>query len=121
MFVIIGYVFMCVCILGAYVWHGGHLAVFWQPSEIIIIFGGAIGGMVAGSSAKGLKLFGKALPTIFKGSPFNKVFYMDLFACLFELLAKVRKEGLMSIEGDVEVDKKLPQINSDLGLTALNF
>ncbi|WP_027468084.1 flagellar motor stator protein MotA [Deefgea rivuli] len=123
MFVIIGYIFMCVCILGAYVWHGGHLAVFWQPSEIIIIFGGAIGGMIAGASPKSLKLFGKALPTIFKSSAFNKAFYMDLFACLFELLAKVRKEGLMSIEGDVEdphaspIFSKYPKISHDHHIT----
>ncbi|QLG87880.1 flagellar motor stator protein MotA [Chitinibacter bivalviorum] len=102
MFVIIGYIFMCACILGAYASHGGHLGVLWQPSEIIIIFGGAIGGMIAAQGGKGMKAFVKALPSIFKGSPYGKAFYMDLFACLFELLAKVRKEGLMSIEGDVE-------------------
>jgi chemotaxis protein MotA len=43
-----------------------------------------------------------ALPGIFKGSKFTKVLYVDLLAMLFEVLAKVRKEGLMSIENDVE-------------------
>lgn len=102
MFVIIGYVFMCACILGAYAFHGGHLGVLWQPSEIVIIFGGAFGGMIAGFGGKPLKATLKAFPTIFQGSKFSKAFYMDLFACLFEILSKVRKEGLMSIEPDVE-------------------
>lgn len=101
MFVIIGYVFMCVCILGAYAWHGGHLAVLWQPSEIVIIFGGGIGAMIAGYGSS-LKSVMKAIPSIFKGSAYSKAFYMDLFALMYEILSKVRKEGLMSIEGDVE-------------------
>ncbi|QNM98267.1 flagellar motor stator protein MotA [Chitinimonas koreensis] len=101
MFVIIGYIFMSVCIFGAYAMHGGHLGVLWQPSEIVIIFGGGIGAMIVayGSSLKSVL---KAVPTVFKGSAYGKSFYMDLFALLYEILSKVRKEGLMSIEGDVE-------------------
>ncbi|WP_148715646.1 flagellar motor stator protein MotA [Chitinolyticbacter meiyuanensis] len=102
MFVIIGYVFMCACILGAYAFHGGHLGVLWQPSEIVIIFGGALGAMIAGYGGKPLKAVLKAMPSVFKGSKYGKAFYMDLFALMFEILSKVRKEGLMSIEGDVE-------------------
>ncbi|WP_410498405.1 flagellar motor stator protein MotA [Chitinibacter sp. S2-10] len=111
MFVIIGYVFMCACILGAYAAHGGHLGVLWQPSEVVIIFGGALGGMIAAQGGKGLKSVMKALPLVFKNSPYNKPFYLDLFACLFEILAKVRKEGLMSIEGDVEEPENSPIFN----------
>ncbi|WP_273427929.1 flagellar motor stator protein MotA [Chitinibacter tainanensis] len=123
MFVILGYVFMCTCILGAYAWHGGHLGVLWQPSEIVIIFGGAIGGMIAAQGGKGMKAFVKALPSVFKGSAYSKAFYMDLFACMFELLAKVRKEGLMSIEGDVEdphaspIFSKYPKVSHDHHVT----
>ncbi|AOX99473.1 flagellar motor stator protein MotA [Jeongeupia sp. USM3] len=102
MFVVIGYIFMCACIFGAYAAHGGHLAVLWQPTEIVIIFGGALGAMIVGYGGKPLKAVMKALPTLFKGSAYSKAFYMDLFALLFELLTKVRKEGLMSIEADVE-------------------
>ncbi|MGL6040969.1 MAG: flagellar motor stator protein MotA [Deefgea sp.] len=123
MFVIIGYIFMTGCILGAYAAHGGDLKVLWQPLELVIIFGGALGAMVAGGSPKSLKAFGKSIPILFKGSAFNKAFYMDLFACMFELLAKVRKEGLMSIEGDVEdphaspIFSKYPKISHDHHIT----
>ncbi|WP_157314690.1 flagellar motor stator protein MotA [Chitinibacter sp. GC72] len=123
MFVIIGYIFMCACILGAYAAHGGNLKILWQPLELVIIFGGAIGGMIAAQGGKGMKAFLKAIPPIFKGSPYGKPFYMDLFACLFELLAKVRKEGLMSIEGDVEdphaspIFSKYPKISHDHHVT----
>ncbi|HSC80959.1 MAG TPA: flagellar motor stator protein MotA [Chitinolyticbacter sp.] len=108
MFVIIGYVFMCACILGAYAFHGGHLAVLWQPAEIVIIFGGALGAMITGYGGKPLKAVLKALPSLFKGSKYSKAFYMDLFALMFEILSKVRKEGLMSIEADVEEPHSSP-------------
>ncbi|MDK2124630.1 flagellar motor stator protein MotA [Parachitinimonas caeni] len=102
MFVVVGYIFMVVCIFGAYAAHGGHLGVLWQPSEIVIIFGGGLGAMIVAYGGTPLKAVIKALPSVFKGSKFNKKFYMDLFALMFEVLSKVRKEGLMSIEGDVE-------------------
>jgi chemotaxis protein MotA len=38
------------------------------------------------------------------------VLYVDLLAMLFEVLAKVRKEGLMSIESDVENPHEQPDI-----------
>jgi chemotaxis protein MotA len=44
----------------------------------------------------------KAVPTLFKGSKYTKARYMDLLALLYEMLSKARKEGLMSIERDVE-------------------
>jgi chemotaxis protein MotA len=38
----------------------------------------------------------------FKGSKYTKDRYMELLALLFDILQKARKEGLMSIEKDVE-------------------
>jgi chemotaxis protein MotA len=56
---------------------------------------------------------------VLKGSHLNKAVYMDLLAMLYEILAKVRKEGLMSVEGDIEnpessaVFSKYPKIQHD--------
>ena len=43
-----------------------------------------------------------ALPTTLKGSKYTKARYMELMAMLYDVLSKARKEGLMSIESDVE-------------------
>jgi len=118
MFVVIGYIFMSVCIFGAYAYHGGHLGVLWQPAELIIIFGGGLGAMVV-AYGTGLKAILKAAPNVFKGAPYSKAFYMDLFALMFEILSKVRKEGLMSVEGDIEnpdsspLFSKYPNVSKD--------
>jgi chemotaxis protein MotA len=87
---------------------GGHLGGLWQPLEVLMIFGGALGSFIVGNDNKALKATAKALPSLFKGSKFNKALYMDLLALLFEILAKIRKDGMMSIENDVENPEASP-------------
>ncbi len=101
MFLIVGYVIILAASVGTYSIHGS-VAALWVPTEYAAIVGLAIGGFVAGNDIKVIKKTVGALPTIFKGSKYTKALYIDLLAMLFEILAKVRKEGLMSIEGDVE-------------------
>ena len=101
MFLIVGYVIILAAALGTYAVHGS-LAALWVPLEYIAIVGLTIGGFVAANDIKIIKSTVAALPGIFKGSKFTKALYVDLLAMLFEVLAKVRKEGLMSIENDVE-------------------
>ncbi|MBU0592264.1 MAG: flagellar motor stator protein MotA [Gammaproteobacteria bacterium] len=119
MLVIVGYIVILASIFGGFAMAGGHLASLWQPVEVIMIGGGALGAMLVGSGPKVLKATLKALPSIFKGSKYTKSLYMELLALLFELLAKVRKEGLMSIESDVEdphaspIFSKYPTISHD--------
>jgi chemotaxis protein MotA len=102
MFVIIGYIVICGTIFGGYAMAGGHLGGLWQPLEVLMIFGGAIGAFVVGNDNKAIKATMKALPSVFKGSKFTKALYMELLALLYEILSKIRKEGMMSIEKDVE-------------------
>lgn len=108
MFVIIGYIVVCGTIFGGYALAGGHLGALWQPLEVLMIFGGAIGAFIVGNDSKALKATIKALPTVFKGSKINKALYMDLLALMFEILSKIRKDGMMSIEGDVENPESSP-------------
>lgn len=107
MFLIVGYVIILGSALGTYSVHGS-LAALWVPLEYIAIIGLTIGGFVAGNDIKVIKATVGALPGIFKGSHLNRALYMDLLAMLFEILAKIRKEGLMSIESDVENPEQSP-------------
>ena len=108
MLVIVGYVVVMGSVFGGFALAGGHLAALFQPLELLMIGGGAGGAFLVGNNAKSVKATLKALPSIFKGSRYNKALYMDLLALLFEILSKVRKEGLMSIEGDVEAPESSP-------------
>lgn len=119
MLVIIGYVVVLGAVFGGYAMAGGHLGGLYQPLELLMIGGGALGAFFVGNNMKAIKATFKAVPSLFKGSKYNKEAYMELMALMYELLGKVRKEGMMSIEGDVEnpeespIFSKYPKILSD--------
>ncbi len=108
MMVIIGWLIALAGIFGGFAAAGGHLAALFQPLEIVMIGGGAVGAFFAANTMHGVKHTLGGLASCFKGSKYSKAFYMELLGLLFELLAKVRKEGLMSLEGDVEEPDKSP-------------
>ncbi len=119
MFVIIGYVVILAAVIGGFMLAGGHVGSLVQPTELIMIGGATVGAFFVANNAKVVKATFAALPTVFKGSKFTKALYLELLSLLYDILAKVRKEGLMSIESDVEnpeqspVFSKYPAIASD--------
>ena len=119
MLVIIGYVVVSLSVFGGFALAGGHMAALFQPIELLMIGGAAAGAFLVGNTGKVIKATLKNLPKTLKGSKYNKAVYMELMALLYELLNKVRKEGLMSIEGDVEepaesaIFAKYPKVIAD--------
>ncbi|NMM38207.1 MAG: flagellar motor stator protein MotA [Glaciimonas sp.] len=111
MLVIFGYIIVIASVFGGFAVAGGHLASLLQPVELLMIGGSASGAFIVGNNSKAIKSTFKAIPTIFRNSKYNKALYMELMSLLFEILSKVRKEGLMSIEGDVEVPEQSPIFN----------
>ena len=102
MFVLIGYLIVVGSVLGGYLLAGGHMGALFQPLELLIIGGAAMGAFVVSNSGKALKAVVRALPSLLKGSKYTKERYMALMALLYDILSKARKEGLMSIENDVD-------------------
>ena len=102
MLVIIGYVVVLASVFGGFVLAGGHLHSLFQPVELLMIGGAAAGAFFVGNNGKAIKATLKALPSVLKGSKYTKSLYMELMTLLFEILTKVRKEGLMSLEGDID-------------------
>ena len=125
MFVIVGWLVAIGCIFGVYIVHGGNIQVILKalPFEMITIFGGALGAFVANNQPKVLKATGKGLGACFKPSKHSKARAMELLAMLFEILQKTRKEGLMSIEKDIEdphssaLFQKFPVVGNDHHVT----
>lgn len=108
MFVIIGWIVVLGAVLGGFIIAGGHVAALVQPAELLTIGGAAVGAFFVANSPKVVKATLGAFPTLFKGSKYTKALYMDVLSMLYEVLAKVRKEGLMSIENDVETPDQSP-------------
>jgi chemotaxis protein MotA len=95
-------------VFGGFALAGGHLPALFQPLELLMIGGGAAGAFLVGNNGKAIKATLGALPTVFKGSKYSRALYMDMMALLYELLTKIRKEGLMSVESDVDSPESSP-------------
>ena len=108
MFVIIGYVLILAAVFGGFALGGGHLGSLLQPIELLMIGGSAIGAFVVGNTSKAIKATMKALPTLFKGSIYTRALYVELMLMLYAILAKIRSDGLMSIEGDIDKPEESP-------------
>ncbi len=125
MFVIIGWAVAMACIFGVYIAHGGNIGVILHalPFEMTTIFGAAIGAFLVNNQMKVVKASVAGLAGCFKGSKYNKARYMELLALLYDILQKARKEGLMSIEKDVEdphsspLFQKYPAVGNDHHVT----
>jgi chemotaxis protein MotA len=108
MLVIVGFLIIFAAVFGGFAAAGGHLGSMLQPVELVMIGGSALGAFLVANSGKVVKGTLKALPSVFKGSKFTKSLYLELLSLLYDILAKVRKEGLMSIEGDVDNPEQSP-------------
>lgn len=102
MALIIGFIIVIASVLGGYVLSHGEIAALWQPFEILIIGGAAFGAFVVSNPFHTIKTVFTTLPSLLVGSKFNKAMYMDLLSLLYDIFDKSRKQGVMSIEGDVD-------------------
>lgn len=111
MFFLIGFVVVLGSVIGGYVWHHGKLEVLWQPSEILIIAGAAIGSFIISSPGKLIKDVGKSLPKLLKGSPYKKKHYIELLTMLYTMLKLIRSKGMLEMESHIERPKESPLFN----------
>lgn len=108
MLIIIGYIVIFLCVFGGFALGGGHLAAIYQPLELVIICGAALGSFIVGNSTTVLKSVSKALPAIFRGQKSAKVMSIALLSLLYNLLNKARQQGLMSLESDIDEPENSP-------------
>ncbi|MGD9842320.1 MAG: flagellar motor stator protein MotA [Steroidobacteraceae bacterium] len=99
---IIGLVVVMGCVLGGFAVHGGHIAALWQPSEVVIIGGAALGAFVIANGLGIAKKAGGAIGGTLKGAPYNKADYLDLFGLMYDLFSIARKDGVLGLEREIE-------------------
>lgn len=98
----VGILIVLGCVIGGYLMEHGSLHALYQPIELLIILGSGVGAMVISCPPKVLKNLIAALKLAFGGHMPDKAFYLELLGCINAILSKIRKEGLISIEQDVE-------------------
>ena len=102
MFAIIGILLVFASVIGGFLMEKGQILVLLQPAELLIIAGAGTGTLLAANPAHIIKAIAGALGGVLKGSPFNKERYLSTLKMMYQFLNKVRKEGLLSVEMDVE-------------------
>lgn len=102
MLILIGFVVVLLSVFGGYVISGGHLGPLYQPAELLIIGGAALGAFLASNHGKAIKSTFKAASTLKRSLKYDKSMYMEVLALQYKLLAKARRDGMLAIERDIE-------------------
>ncbi|HEY7353485.1 MAG TPA: flagellar motor stator protein MotA [Terriglobales bacterium] len=113
MFAIIGIIVVFGAILGGYLLEHGNVRVLIQPAELLIIGGAAIGTVLIANPLHILKQLAGGVLGVFKGPKITKQRYIDSLCLTYELLNKARRQGLMSLESDIEDPDKSPIFSKD--------
>ena len=108
MFAIIGIFVVIGAVIGGFLMEKGHMAVLLQPAEFefTIISGAATGTLLVANPMHIIKGVASGLLGVLKGSQFSKQRYLNTLKMMYQFLNKVRKEGLLSVEMDVEKPRR---------------
>ena len=102
MMVIVGIVVVLGSVMGGYLAGGGHLNVLFQPFEVMIIVGAAIGGFIIANRKPVLSGAAKAIPGLLKAEAFNKTAYLELLTLLYAIFKMAKTKGALVLEQHVE-------------------
>ena len=108
MMVIVGIVVVLGSVIGGYLANGGNLIVLFQPFEVMIIVGAAIGGFIIANRKPVLSGAGKAIPGLLKGEKYNKGGYLELLTLLYAVFKMAKTKGALVLEQHVEKPHESP-------------
>ncbi|SPE39243.1 Motility protein A [Candidatus Sulfopaludibacter sp. SbA3] len=108
MFVIIGCLVVIGAILGGFVMEQGQLLVLFQPAELLIIAGAALGTILISNPIPTLKRMGRGILGTLKGDSRGTAFYLENLKMLNELFQYARKNGIAKLEVDIDEPEKSP-------------
>lgn len=101
MLLIVGALVVLGSVAGGYMLHGGNMAVLWQPSELLIIGGAAVGALLIGTPVNVLKALVAQMRSFFsKGT--TREDYLELLGMQYQLFKLVQQSGVMSLEAHFE-------------------
>ena len=106
MFAIIGILLVFRAVIGGFLMEKGQLAVLVQPAEFLIIVGAGLGTLLIANPMHILKGIFAGAMGVFGKSHYGRERYLSLLKMMFELLNKVRRAGMLSIEMDIEKPEK---------------
>jgi chemotaxis protein MotA len=113
MFTIIGILVVFGAVIGGYLMEHGNLRVLLQPAELLIIGGAGAGTVLIANPLHILKKIAAGIGGVFGGSKFNRGQYLALLKTMYDLLNKARKNGIISLEDDIEKPTESPILSTN--------
>ena len=102
MLIPLGFIIVTLSVFGGFSMAGGHLGPLYQPTEILMIVGAAVGSFVAANNGKAIKATLRTATTLKRTKTYDKEIYMQLMSLQYNLLSKMRREGVLGVEKDIE-------------------
>ncbi|MBL4723208.1 MAG: flagellar motor stator protein MotA [Alcanivorax sp.] len=102
MLIPLGFIIVTLSVFGGFSMAGGHLGPLYQPTEILMIVGAAVGSFVAANNGKAIKATLRTASTLKRTKKYDKEIYMQLMSLQYNLLSKMRREGVLGVEKDIE-------------------
>lgn len=112
MIAIVGMVIVTVAIIGGYLMEHGNLFVLFQPAEIVIIFGAALGGFVVASPPKVISAVIRSVLAMFRSVHLSKKDYIEALLLLNGIFYKIRQQGLVAVENDIDAPAESSLFNT---------
>ncbi len=102
MFVIIGLLVVIGSIIGGYLMVGGHLAVLWQPAELVIIGGSGLGAFIAANSKETITGAISGVMGLIKGPKYKADDYLELLTLQYQVFRTARSKGMLALESHID-------------------
>lgn len=103
----VGILIVLGCVFGGFMLHGGSFRVIWQPVELLIIVGAAVGAIVLGNPRHVLSEMLWQLKKLVKRDHHGQEFQRQLLLLMYELL-QAASGGLKALDAHVEAPQQSP-------------
>jgi chemotaxis protein MotA len=98
---LLGVIVVVLSVLGGFALAGGHVGALLQPSEFLVLGGAAAGAALIGTPGYTLRALLTKLPRVVRGG-LRPDDFLSVLVMQFHLYSKLRREGLLAIEADLQ-------------------
>ncbi|MEX0955146.1 MAG: flagellar motor stator protein MotA [Rhizobiaceae bacterium] len=121
--ILIGMIITFGCVIGGYMAMGGYLNVLWQPWEVVIICGAALGIFLVANPLSVVKDSGMAMLEAVKQSVPKEQDYLEVLGVLHSLMRELRTKPRNEVEAHIDnpdesaIFQAFPRVLKDHDLT----
>ncbi len=98
---ILGILVVLGAVIGGFLAEGGHLVILYQPIEMLIIFGAALGAFLIASPMSVVKDVFKHVPGVLTAKEPGRQDYLDILGVLYSLFTEARRGGAVAMDKHV--------------------